>query len=83
MQIRRVILKRVRNFHHLDRSFEDSWTGRVPDALLLMGPNGSGKTSLVQALLRLRTLARQQAAGDHPVAVGDGRRVACTQSLRG
>ncbi|MDD2765231.1 MAG: AAA family ATPase [Opitutaceae bacterium] len=27
---------------------------------LIIGPNGSGKTSLVQAFLRLRTLARQQ-----------------------
>jgi predicted ATPase len=30
---------------------------------LLIGPNGSGKTSLVQALLRLRTLTRTQANG--------------------
>jgi predicted ATPase len=30
---------------------------------LLIGPNGSGKTSLIQALLRLRTLARTPANG--------------------
>ncbi len=50
MQIRRVILKRVRNFHDFDRSLEDSWTGRVPEALLLMGPNGSGKSTLLDTM---------------------------------
>jgi len=30
---------------------------------LIVGPNGSGKTSLIQALLRLRTLARLHAGG--------------------
>ena len=35
---------------------------------LIIGPNGSGKTSLIQALLQLRTLARQQ-PGEAPAAV--------------
>ena len=35
---------------------------------LVIGPNGSGKTSLIQALLRLRTLARPPAAGAEPLA---------------
>lgn len=38
---------------------------------LLIGPNGSGKTSLIQALLRLRTLARLPLAG----AVADAERM--------
>ncbi|KXU34747.1 hypothetical protein AXK11_07860 [Cephaloticoccus primus] len=33
---------------------------------LIVGPNGSGKTSLIQALLRLRTLWRLHAAADAP-----------------
>ena len=53
MQIRRVVLKRVRNFRDFDRSFEDSWTGRVPEALLLMGPNGSGKSTLLKVVAQL------------------------------
>lgn len=35
---------------------------------LLIGPNGSGKTSLIQALLRLRTLASLPAAHTHELA---------------
>lgn len=33
---------------------------------LFVGPNGSGKTSLIEAVLRLRTLAALPAAGDAP-----------------
>lgn len=41
---------------------------------LVIGPNGSGKTSLIQAVLRLRTLARQPlpAAQAQPAAVAGG-----------
>ena len=53
MQIRRVILKGVRNFVDFDYSFEDSWSGRVPEALLLIGPNGSGKTTLLNVIADL------------------------------
>jgi len=35
---------------------------RLESFNLVIGPNGSGKTSLIQALLRLRTLARPPAA---------------------
>jgi predicted ATPase len=35
---------------------------------LLIGPNGSGKTSLIQALLRLRTLAALPSAHTHELA---------------
>jgi len=53
MQIRRVMLKNVRNFASFDQSFQDPWTDRVPDALLLIGPNGSGKTTLIEVIAGL------------------------------
>ena len=53
MQIRRMILKGVRNFVDFDCLFEDSWSGRVPDSLLLIGPNGSGKTTLLNVIADL------------------------------
>jgi len=53
MKIRRVILKGVRNFKDFDHTFEDEWSGRVPDAILLSGPNGGGKTTLLNAIADL------------------------------
>jgi len=41
---------------------------------LIVGPNGSGKTSLIQALLRLRTLARLHAAPAGAVEVPNAER---------
>lgn len=67
MQIRRVILKRVRSFDAFDRSFEDHWTGRVPDALLLMGPNGSGKSTLLEVVAALWRGMADSLSGVNPV----------------
>lgn len=53
MQIHRIILKDIRNFNEFDRSFEDAWIGSVPDSLLLIGPNGSGKTTILTAIASL------------------------------
>ena len=46
---------------------------RLAPCNLLLGPNGSGKTSLIQALLRLRTLAGLAPAVDPPPADGGPR----------
>lgn len=53
MQIRRIILENIRSLVHFDQSFEDPWTGRVPEALLLIGPNGSGKTTMLEVIATL------------------------------
>ncbi|MCX6032516.1 MAG: AAA family ATPase [Chloroflexi bacterium] len=75
MQIRRVILKQVRNFRDFDRSFEDGWTGRVPDALLLMGSNGSGKSTLLDAMAALWQGLADSLHGGNPLTDAVGSRL--------
>lgn len=53
MQIRSIVLRGVRNFKDFEHCFEDAWTASVPDALLLIGPNGSGKTTVLDAIADL------------------------------
>jgi predicted ATPase len=59
MKIRRIVLKNVRNFVDFDYTFEDSWTGEIPDALLLIGPNGSGKTTILEVIAELWQLVAE------------------------
>jgi len=75
MQIRRVILKQVRSFHDFDYSFEDSWTGRVPEALLLIGPNGSGKSTLLDVVAALWQGMADSLHGTNPLADTIGARL--------
>jgi len=53
MKINRIILKGVNNFENLDLTFKDEWTGTIPYSLLLMGINGSGKTTILEAISNL------------------------------
>lgn len=53
MKINRIILKGVNNFENLDLTFKDEWTGTIPDSLLLMGINGSGKTRILRSISTL------------------------------
>ncbi len=48
MKIGQIILEDVNNFNNFHHSFEDEWSSTVPDALLLIGPNGCKTTTFVQ-----------------------------------
>lgn len=53
MYIHRIVLRDVRNFRHLDITFENEWTKEPLKSVLLLGPNGSGKTTIVQTVAAL------------------------------
>ncbi len=53
MKVSRIILRGVGSFEDFDRSFVDSWTETVPNSLVLIGTNGSGKTTIVRAISSL------------------------------
>ncbi len=50
MQIAEIILESVNNFDRFRYSFEDDWTKKVPSTILVMGPNGSGKTTILRTV---------------------------------
>ena len=50
MKIGQIILKGVNNFEDFRHSFEDAWTRTIPNSLLLLGPNGCGKTTLLRSI---------------------------------
>ncbi len=49
MKVSRMILRGVGSFEDFDRSFVDSWTETVPNSLVLIGTNGSGKTTIINS----------------------------------
>jgi predicted ATPase len=49
MKIARAVIENFRQIEHLELDFTDS-LGRVRDLLLLVGPNASGKTTVLDAL---------------------------------
>ena len=72
MKIHRIILKNVRNFVDFDYTFEDGWTGKIPEALLLIGPNGSGKTTILDTIAELWQLFFYFLQETEPVKVPKG-----------
>lgn len=75
MYIHRIVLRDVRNFEKLDYTFTSRWTQKPLDSVLLTGPNGSGKTTVLRVIaalwenfsgwLRLKkTLNKEQHAQD-------------------
>jgi predicted ATPase len=49
MQLAHVVIENFRQFEHLELDFTDS-LGRVRDVSVLVGPNGSGKTTVLDAI---------------------------------
>src|SRR5580698_5730168 len=49
MKLRKIRIENFRQVGHWEHSFTDS-LGRVRDVTLLVGPNGGGKTSILDAI---------------------------------
>ncbi len=69
MKISRIILKGVNNFEDFDYSFEDEWTQSIPDSLLLLGPNGSGKTTILRSIASLWDVFGELIEGTDPFLI--------------
>lgn len=53
MYINRIILREVRNFDKWDETLHNNWTGEPLNSVLLTGPNGSGKTTILRVVAAL------------------------------
>ena len=50
MKVQKILLKNFKRFQKLDLDFRDSETGLAKDLIVLIGKNGAGKTSVLQAI---------------------------------
>lgn len=53
MYIHRIILRDVRNFEKLDMTLWNDWKKQPLNSVLLTGPNGSGKTTILRVIAAL------------------------------
>jgi ABC-type lipoprotein export system ATPase subunit len=56
MNISQLILQNVNSFKYFNHIFEEGETKRVPNLLMIMGPNGSGKTTILKSIANLWNL---------------------------
>ncbi len=69
-----------------DRSCIDAMIESQPDLCVLIGPNGSGKTNVLNACLLLRALASEsdmvyRASGDDPMVLASRQALGTTRVL--
>ncbi|GAA2519782.1 DNA replication/repair protein RecF [Rarobacter incanus] len=77
MYVSHLSLSDFRNYHHVDLEFD-------PGVNALVGPNGQGKTNIVEAVGYLATLASHRVAGDAPLLrAGAERAVIRSRIVRG
>lgn len=53
MYINRIILRDLRNFEAWDHTLQNDWTGGPLKSVLLTGPNGTGKTTILRVVAAL------------------------------
>lgn len=63
MKVQKLCLKNFKRFHKRDLDFRDPETGLAEDLVVLVGKNGSGKSSVLQAIAAMLGAATGQLAG--------------------
>jgi len=63
MKIQKLCLRNFKRFHKLDLDFRDPETGFAEDLIVLVGQNGSGKSSILQAVAAMLGAATGRLSG--------------------
>lgn len=63
MKIQQLLLRNVRNIKELDLDFRDPVTGKPMSRVVLAGANGSGKTTILEAIFGLLSAAQKYGNG--------------------